>query len=275
MKTSRKYWLVILLIIGLQAVQAQYAEDALRFSQFGSTVGARSQAMGNTNVGIADDYSALFSNPAGLSQQKSFEFSVGLSRYGYGNDVSFFGNKTTDNNSVINLNNLGIVYPIATVRGGLTFAFGFGRVANFKSVASFNGFNPTSSVVQSLTSNVNTFNYKNDQWNSFLDNSIPYQLFLANQFLDTINRDEGLIPLITGRVNQIGNIKESGGINNWSFGGGIDVAPNLSLGITLNFVSGSYTYDRSFVETESTSSLSSSGKALFKVILADSMQLLQ
>jgi long-subunit fatty acid transport protein len=255
MKTSRIYWLVILSIIGLQAVQAQYAEDALRFSQFGSAVGARSQAMGNTIVGIADDYSALFGNPAGLSQQKSFEFSIGLSRLGYGNDVTFFGKKTTDDNSVINLNNLGIVYPIATERGGLTFAFGFGRVASFNSITSFDGFNPSSSIIQSLTSNINTYNYSDVEYQKFLDNSIPYQLFLANKYLDTVNRDEGIIPLVTGRVQQHGTIRESGGINNWSIGGGIDVAPNLSFGITLNLISGSYNYDRDYNETEPTQSL--------------------
>ncbi len=142
-------------MIIFQITQAQFAEDALRFSQFGSSVGARSQAMGNTVVGVADDFSALFGNPAGLSQQKNFDFSVGLSRLGYGNDVTFLNNKTTNNNNAINLNNLGLVYPIATVQGGLTFAFGFGRVANYTTTAQFDGFNHGSSIIQSLTPNTN------------------------------------------------------------------------------------------------------------------------
>ena len=152
MKTYKKYWLVALIVIGIQTQlgYAQYAEDALRFSQFGSSIGARSQGMGNTVVGIADDFTALFGNPAGLSQQKSYEFSAGLSRLGYNNNVTFFGKKLTDDNNAINLNNLGIVYPIATIRGGLTFAFGFGRVANYTSVASFDGFNSGSSIVRSF-----------------------------------------------------------------------------------------------------------------------------
>jgi long-subunit fatty acid transport protein len=252
MKTSRIYWMIILLIIGLQAVQAQFAEDALRFSQFGSTVGARSQAMGNTNIGIADDYSALFGNPAGLSQQKSFEFSVGLSRLGYGNDVTFFGNKKTDNNDVINLNNLGIVYPIATVQGGLTFAFGFGRVANYTSVASFDGFNPSSSMIRSFAPYAGTQNEDFDlltlsqsDANDLLNNHIPFKIFLA----DTLN--DYLFPILTDSVQQTAKILEGGGVNHWSFGGAIDIAPNLSIGITLNFVSGSYSYDREYTETDS------------------------
>ena len=193
MKTLHKtYWLVILMMIGfqIQLVNAQYAEDVLRFSQFGSSVGARSQGMGNTVVGVADDFSALFGNPAGLSQQKDFEFSVGLSRLGYGNDVTFFGDKTTDNNNAINLNNLGLVYPIATSRGGLTFAFGFGRVANYTSVASFDGFNPSSSIVRSfspyngLQNEVfDLFTLSKSDADNLLNNHIPKQLQLA----DTLN----------------------------------------------------------------------------------------
>jgi long-subunit fatty acid transport protein len=233
-------------------MQSQFAEDVLRFSQFSSSVGARSQAMGNTNVGISDDFSALFSNPAGLSQQKNFEFSIGLTRYGYGNDVSFFGNTVTDNNSAINLNNLGIVYPIATVRGGLTFAFGFGRVANYKSIASFDGFNPNSSIIRSFAPYAGSQNEDFDlltlskpDADNLLNNHLPFLLFLA----DTSN--DFLYPILTDSVQQTARILEGGGMNHWSFGGGIDIAPDLSLGITLNFVSGSYSYDREFTESDS------------------------
>ena len=63
MKTFRKtYWLVILIVVGLQIqiVNAQYAEDALRYSQLGLGVSARDLGMGNATVGGVNDYSALF-----------------------------------------------------------------------------------------------------------------------------------------------------------------------------------------------------------------------
>jgi long-subunit fatty acid transport protein len=251
LKKSQIWQLVIIAVIGVQIAQAQYAEDALRFSQFGSSVGARSQAMGNTSVGIADDFSALFGNPAGLSQQKSFEFSVGLSSYGYGNDVTFFGNKMTDKKSAINLNNLGIVYPIATVRGGLTFAFGFGRVANYKSVASFDGFNPKSSIVRSFSpydgkpyEEFDLLTLSLQDANDLLNNHLPFKIKLA----DTL--DDFLFPVLLDSVQQTARVLEGGGLNNWSFGGGIDVAKNISVGVTLNIVSGSYSYEREFIETD-------------------------
>ncbi|RPI04189.1 MAG: hypothetical protein EHM64_10725 [Ignavibacteriae bacterium] len=254
MKTFRKsYGLMILAmaVLQIQTASAQYAEDVLRLSQFGSTVGARSQGMGNTVVGVADDYSALFGNPAGLSQQKNFEFSIGLSRLGYGNDVTFFGNKTTDNNNAINLNNLGLVYPIATSRGGLTFAFGFGRVANYSSVASFDGFNPGSSIIRSFSPYNGLNNEEFDLLtlskpaaDNLVSSHLPFNLYLA----DTSN--DFLYPLLTDSVQQTAKILEGGGMNHWSFGGGIDIAPNLSAGITLNFASGTYSYDREFTESD-------------------------
>jgi long-subunit fatty acid transport protein len=105
--------------------------------------------------------------------------------------------------------------------------------------------------VQALTPGDNTYNYSNTDYNNFLNNAIVYQLYLANTFRDTVKKDEGLSPLITGMVDQKGIVREGGGINHWSFGGGMDVAKDLSLGITLNFVSGSYSYDREFTETDS------------------------
>lgn len=253
MKTMcRISWLAVVIFFGLQSIQAQYAEDALRFSQFNSFVGARSQAMGNTTVGIADDFSALFGNPAGLSQQKNFDFSIGLSRLGYGNDVTFFDNKITDNNSVINLNNLGLVFPIPTTRGGLTFAFGFGRVANYTTVASFDGFNPNSSIVRSFSpyngqpyEEFDLLTLTSSQRKDLLNNHIPFQIFLA----DTMN--DFIFPVLTDSVQQTGKVLEGGGLNHWSFGGAIDLAKGLSVGITLNFASGSYSYDRVYTESDS------------------------
>ena len=243
---------LMMMVFQVQLVNAQYAEDVLRFSQFGSSVGARSQGMGNTVVGVADDYSALFGNPAGLSQQKDFEFSVGLSRLGYGNDATFFGNKTTDNTNAINLNNLGLVYPIATSRGGLTFAFGFGRVANYGSGASFDGFNPSSSIIRSFSPYAGTqfedfdlLTLSKQGADDLLNNHLPFKLYLA----DTAN--DYLYPVLTDSVQQTARILEGGGMNHWSFGGGIDIAPNLSLGVTLNFATGSYSYDREFTESDS------------------------
>ena len=225
--------------------QAQFAEDALRFSTFNLNVGARSSGMGNTSIGLADDYSALFTNPAGLALLRSFEFSVGLSNSNFGNDVSFYGVTTKTDNRVTNLSNLGLVYPVPTKQGSLSFAFGFARVANYSTSASFGGFNPFSSLVESLTPDVNLSSMSFEDRDNFLRDNMPFQIFLA----DTARGR--LYPNVIDSVQQDGSIREGGGINNWSLGGAIEIAKNLSLGVGFNLLSGSYTYDRVYTESDS------------------------
>jgi hypothetical protein len=226
---------------------SQFAEDALRFSQIGLGVGARALSMGNATVGSVNDYSALFWNPAGLASLRSYEFSVGLMGQSFGNEVNFMGVSSRTTNTSTTLNNLGLVYPVPTKRGSLTFAFGFGRVNDFTSNATFSGFNTASSIVQSMIPGTNLNTLSTSARKSLLDNNIPYQLYLAN--IDTTTGR--LVPVVTGRIQQDATVREGGGINHWSFGGAIDIAKDLSLGAAFNFVSGAYTYDRQFTENDS------------------------
>lgn len=249
MKTRKtmKLKITLSLLLGLfitTPASAQFAEDALRFSIFNLPVGARTLGMGNVSIGLADDYSGLFTNPAGLASIRSFEFSAGVSNSAFDNDVAFYGITTQSSNRATNLNNLGLVYPIATKRGSLTFAFGFGRVANYTSSAQFEGFNPHSSIVEALTPNVNLNSMSASARREFLDNNLPFQIFLA----DTVNGR--LYPNVYDSVQQSGSVLEGGGLSNWSFGGAIDIAKDLSLGISLNILSGTYTYDRLYTETD-------------------------
>ncbi|HCA79135.1 MAG TPA: hypothetical protein DEP53_05305 [Bacteroidetes bacterium] len=234
-------------LLGADSLRAQFAEDVLRFSSFNLGIGARSAAMGNTSVGIADDFSSLFTNPAGLTSLRSFEFSVGLSNAGYTNDATFFGTKTNATDRITNLNNFGLVYPVPTKRGSLSFAFGFARVANFGTTASFSGFNPNNSIVESLTPDVNLNGMSADDRERLLDANIPFQTYLAD-----IDSARGrLIPHVLGNVQQDGSVRETGGINSWSFGGALELSKGLSLGVGIDILSGSYGYDRLYIETDS------------------------
>lgn len=233
------------ILLGADSLRAQYAEDVLRFSTFNLGIGARSAAMGNTSVGIADDFSALFTNPAGLTSLRSFEFSVGLTNAGYNNDAAFFGIKTNSTDRVTNLNNFGLVYPVPTKRGSLSFAFGFARVANFGTSASFSGFNPNSSIVESLTPDVNLNGMSAGDREQFLKDNIPYQIFLADSFQGRLYAN------VTDSVQQDGTVRETGGINSWSFGGAIEISKGFSLGVGINIYSGSYGYERLFTEFDS------------------------
>ncbi|HOV99574.1 MAG TPA: outer membrane protein transport protein [Bacteroidota bacterium] len=242
---KRNIWIIGLLVVTVSlSAQAQLAEDALRFSQYRLGVGAQTLSLGGASVGISNDFTALFSNPAGLAQQRDYEFSLGFSQNSFSNDVSFWHGKESVDNNKFNLDNLGFVYPIPTRRGSLTFALGFGRMQQFNTASSFGGFNIQNSFVEVLTPTNDLWAMSPDDRRNFLDNDISYQLWLS----DTSNGY--LWPILTDSLYQHGNIIEEGGINHWSIGMGIDIAPNFSFGVSFNLASGKYSYDREYVESD-------------------------
>jgi len=236
-----KHWFVLGIVCALGAVPAvaQFPEDALRLATPGFGVGARSMGMGNAYTGVASDYSAIYWNPAGLAQAQHGEFSVGLSFNGLTDQSTFFGNQLSSSNNATTLNALGIVYPIPVRRGSLVLALGYERQSVYTAGLQFSGFNPNSSYIQISAPD-------GQLYPSYLGDNLAYQLFLAD--IDTLSGR--FISPIKNRVTQSGDILEAGGLNNWSFGGAVDIGRDLSAGVTLNYVAGSYRYDRIYVEED-------------------------
>jgi hypothetical protein len=251
MKLTRVGLAILAGVTVVSLASAQYAEDALRFSQFGLGVGARTLGMGDASVGTVNDYTSLFWNPAGLALERDFEFSLGLSNNGVSNDATYLGLTQSSTKNATNLNNVGFVYPIATTQGSLTFGFGFGRMSSFNNTASFGAFNPQSSIVQSMAPAPYTdlSGYSSGSLSNFLDGNLAFQTFLADT--STIGGQLLMYPYVTDSVQQSATVLEGGGLNNWSFGGAVEIAKDLMVGASLNFVSGSYTYDRQFTEYDS------------------------
>jgi hypothetical protein len=111
------------------------------------------------------------------------------------------------------------------------FALGYNRVNTFTSALSFNGFNPKSSIIPAL--------YDPDPNNDPFD--IPFQTYLINS--------NGYTP-IQKNVQQKGNVQESGSIGTWAFSGAIDIDKDLSFGMTINLLNGTYNYVRNYSEAD-------------------------
>jgi long-subunit fatty acid transport protein len=218
---------LIVLITG-QAI-GQYPEDAIRLGQAGSGVGTRALGMGNAYTGVASDYSAMYWNPAGLTQLQFSEFSFGLSHLSVKDVSTFFRQEESYSSNGTNLNTLGLVYKVPTRRGSMAIAFGYHRQNSFTGGMSFEGYNPNSSIIT----------YYDDR-----GDDIPYKLWLA----DTVGG--AFWSPITGRVTQLAKVLESGGLNNWSVAGAVDIAKDLSVGVTLAYSGGTYRYDRSYTEED-------------------------
>ncbi len=244
MKTSNRFLVSAAMVLAPVLAYGQFAEDALRFSQYSFGIGARGIALGGASVARTADYSSLFSNPATLTALRDFEVSLGFARNMYQNDAQYLGRSTTADNAVTRIENAGIVYPIPTSRGSLTLAFGYGRMSDYTSVASFRGYNGSTSLVRALAPVTDLWAMSPDEEQDLLASNIPFQIWLA----DTLNGF--LFPVVTDSVEQSGTVYEGGGTSHYSFGGAIEVAPNISVGMSVNIVSGRYSYDREFIETD-------------------------
>jgi len=214
------------ILINTLETKAQNINDALRVAIPGLGSNARALGMGNSYIGLSDDGSASFFNPAGLGLLKRLEFSGGLSHLNYNNDVEFFDESTSYSNSNTALNRVTFAFPFPTLRGSLVFGLSYHTSKDLTSAVKFDGFNNGStSMIQDL--NVDTY--------------IPYDLFLTDSAFNT--------PFL-GRLNQSGTILSDGDINNWTFSGAIEVYKNLYLGLNLNIITGNYKSDNEYYEDD-------------------------
>ena len=109
-------------------------------------VGARTMGMGGASLGLADDFTALYWNPAGMAQIQKFEMFSSLSHNVAIADSYFTGDvvKTTTSHSQMRLNSIGFVYPLETRQGGVAVGFGYNRPQNFDYQTAMQGIDPGS-----------------------------------------------------------------------------------------------------------------------------------
>jgi long-chain fatty acid transport protein len=130
----KRFFLPLLLVLcqaGISVSQTTIPERLLlsRGKFVGS--GARPMGLGGTYTGVADDYSSVWWNPAGLAQVKRIEMQASLDRAGFNNSATYFGGKRDGNTSATRLNNFGFVFPVPVYQGALSFAFGYNQVLGF------------------------------------------------------------------------------------------------------------------------------------------------
>ncbi|MDX9758077.1 MAG: outer membrane protein transport protein [Bacteroidota bacterium] len=236
------YLVFLVLVIMAIPAAAQVPEDALRLSHSGTLVSPRSAGMGGAFIGLANDASALYWNPAGLGQLRASEFSIGMSNVSMNNDAHlgalFGGGSGSESSTALSNINLAIPFPVA--RGSFVVAAGYNRLLDYAGTMQMDLFNPMSSIQASLYNEDEALDFA---WNLGLEDTLLFS------YLDEGQPGWLAIP-VANRVQQTIDEIEEGGLNQWSFGGSIEVAPNALVGISLNVLSGQYRYERTFIEED-------------------------
>ncbi|HQU73069.1 MAG TPA: outer membrane protein transport protein [Calditrichia bacterium] len=187
---------------------AQSAFDAIRIMQGEIGVGARALGMGGAYTGLADDYTALYWNPAGLAALGKSEFFGEVSHLNFNNSAAFRNTLTEDAQNYTRLRALGFALPLPTRQGSLVLAFGYNRVKDFDENLLFAGFNPES----------NGLSFEID------GNDFPFDQ----------------------NVYQTQNVVDEGGMDQFNLGFGIALSPNFNAGVTATIWSGEDDYQYTF-----------------------------
>lgn len=207
------YGLLVLVLV-VYGLRAQSAEDALNLLEDEQGFGLRATALGNAYSAVADDYSGIYWNPAGLAQIKIGQFSTSISHVNFQTDATFLGTKTAEDQSSTKFQSLGLVFPFPVVRGSLVFALGYQRIKDFENFVKYEG---------------------------FLSNS-------NNLAFDIENELGSFGVLAFDQQLQIGQrLMTEGQLSQWSLALAMDMSPNFSAGLAVNIYDGGsdYTLDYS------------------------------
>ena len=124
-----KTTLGILFTFGM--VIGQTAYDAVHITENEEGFGTRALAMGGAYTALADDYSGIYWNPAGLGSIKNTGVYAELSHLQFSNDALYEGNLTPNNQGFTRLKSLGFVMPLPTAQGSFVIAGGYNKVLDY------------------------------------------------------------------------------------------------------------------------------------------------
>ena len=197
--------LALLLLAAAAAGQEERAIDNF------AGVGVRAMGMGGAYAGLADDFTAVYWNPAGLAQMRQREVCVAFLRNARQNRAVTGLGTGSESRAAADLSNtrfgsLGFVYPVPVYRGSLVLAAGFNRVKDFDWVLDY----PPVPVVRDEAGAVGR------------EDSLAF---------DDSFRHEGELAIT-------------------SLAGAIDVSPSVSLGLTLSLIGGEDDWSSQYVSID-------------------------
>ena len=238
---------------------AQYANDALRFSQtnYGST--ARFKAMGGAQIGVGGDMSSLGGNPAGLGLFTKSEFSL-TPEFNLNNvKASYLGENTNTDKSKLNLNQVGAVFyaPVYKQTGQDTkkglissvFGIGYNRTNDYTMEANYGGRNGSNSITDyfaelagsTAPNNLATGSLERMAYDNYL---ITRDDVANNYFSETF---------VDGTLNQFNNQQKneirSGSVSEFNFSGALNISNQVYIGATIGLIDLRYNSDAQFRET--------------------------
>ena len=256
------YTAFLFIFLGFGA-HAQYADNALRFSQTFIGGSARMLGLGGAQTSLGGDVSAVSGNPAGLGFYNRSEFSISPSLRFANASSTYLGNTTDIDNSHFGIGNLGLVFNNmkddivpGKWRGG-SFGVSLNRGNNFNSKALYAGENGIDALVDfvieesqaSFDAGFNESALTSTFFGGYLIDYYP--VIEQGDTVDFLYGSELSQPIPDDPVGQTEQIIRKGGQTQWSFAYGGNFEDKLYLGGAIAISSLNYTETRIFTERSS------------------------
>lgn len=246
--------IVVLLSAFCMQVSAQNQEDILRYSSRGMLGSARTMGLSGAFGAVGADLSAASINPAGLGLYRSNQFLISSAITANLTNTTYSGNLMSDSRTNFNLPNIGIALntidhymgkPRTKGIIGGTLVLGLNRLNDFGTNVQYAGNVRNATVGDYLARQAEGYNYTVLNQSSF-DNYLAAQAWRV-ALIDSLPGGNKYISIqeLMGdtaySVSQFQQIANRGRMQEWYFGGGINVSNFLYLGATMVIQQANYT----------------------------------
>ena len=251
--------IIAILFMLAGTIHAQFAEDALRYSQIYYQGTARNMAVGSALGAMGGDFSVLSTNPGGIGVFRQKDLSVTGEIFTSKVNSVYNGTSTDASKTMFDLSNLGYIIskPLGHGAKGWKFfqiGFGMNRLNNYNSNVLMQGINQESSrmdVYLEETYDMLDNGYSLDE----IDSYDPFYLGPAwdTYLMDTLKIENDLYlvsPVPPGGILQSQKIETKGSNNEYLVSFGANFDDLLYVGATLGLPYVSYTRVSEYAETD-------------------------
>lgn len=198
-------------------LSGQTAWDATHITENEEGFGTRALAMGGAYTALANDYSGIYWNPAGLAAIDNSGIQAELSHLQFSNEALYNGELTNNNQGFTRLKSIGFVMPLPTAQGSFVIAGGFNRILDYDDHLFFEGIGEDSNDLG--------FDIEDENGDVFF---YPFD--------ENVYREE--------------EVRSEGSLKQWSLGGAIALSPNFTMGLTTSLVHGEEEYSFAFSQID-------------------------
>jgi len=254
------YFIVAAMAAITPTIQAQTADDAWGLSQRDFSVGARMTGMSLRGYTGFGDYSALFSNPAGLGYIDNTQLIASLRGLATDSESDILTDGFAMRNTITStensrLGNLAVMYDVPVNRGKLVVGAGFAQVHDFSRSLNFSGRNTLSTISTSFLPYDNEY-FIDDNGEIAELNDLPFAAFNAGviEYFKELHL-QGDYPFYSAvkpgtLIEQSGLATEFGEVYELNGGVAWQATKDMMVGTSVNVVFGDYNFDYLFTESD-------------------------